>query len=282
MQLILAGAAVGQTWNDTSGNWGTASNWTPNTVPDTSSATATFNSSGAISDDVSLTGGPFTVGTLNLNNDVSGGFFFEGGTLQLAGPATINVQSHSSSPDFAATATVVLQADATINTSFADSTFTVAGPITQSGGAFSLTKDGPGTLTLTGANTYTGGTIVNAGTFQLGDGIDTATLAGAVTVNNSATLNVMANGNISGRAGGAGSTSVTGNGGPAALAARQSTSAPAAPSPTAAPFPGAPAVPAVAALLATAPTASAAMASNSPVRLGRSSIRPAASSTAAS
>src|SRR5271163_1303534 len=76
------------------------------------------------------------------------------------------------------TATVVLQADATINTVFADSTLTVAGPIAESGGAFSLTKDGPGTLTLTGVKTFTGGTIVNAGTLQLGDDTNTASLAG--------------------------------------------------------------------------------------------------------
>ena len=42
----------------------------------------------------------------------------------------------------------------------------------------SLIKVGTGTLTLSGANTYTGGTIVNAGTLQLGDGIHTTSLAG--------------------------------------------------------------------------------------------------------
>src|SRR5258708_23581400 len=214
MQLIVAGAAFGQTLIDTSGNWGTASNWTPATVPNSSSATAIFNASSGVSDEVSLTGGPFTVGTLDLNNDVAGGFSFSDGTLQLAGPATINVQSHNGSPDLAAPPTIILKADATINTVFADSTLTVAGPITESGGGFSLSNDGLGTLTLTGVNTFTGGTIVNAGTLQLGDGTNTASLAGsngstgttgfgipgttggagtdAVTVNNSAMLNVMA------------------------------------------------------------------------------------------
>ena len=234
MQLIVAGAAFGQTLIDTSGNWGTASNWTPATVPNSSSATAIFNASSGVSDEVSLTGGPFTVGTLDLNNDVAGGFSFSDGTLQLAGPATINVQSHNGSPDFAATATIILKADATINTVFADSTPTVAGPITESGGGFSLTKDGLGTLTLTGVNTFTGGTIVNAGTLQLGDGTNTASLAGsngstgttgfgipgtpggagtdAVTVNNSAMLNVMAKATISGGTGGEGGVGTSGNG----------------------------------------------------------------------
>ncbi len=44
-------------------------------------------------------------------------------------------------------------------------------------GAFALTKIGPGTLTLNGANTYTGGTSVNAGTLRLN-----GSLASSVTV----------------------------------------------------------------------------------------------------
>jgi hypothetical protein len=96
---------------------GTASDWTPATIPNSSSATASFNAATGSSPDVSLAGAPFTVGTLDLNNDVSGGFTFQNGTLQLAGPATINVESHNLAPDVDTTATIALQAEATINTS---------------------------------------------------------------------------------------------------------------------------------------------------------------------
>lgn len=48
------------------------------------------------------------------------------------------------------------------------------------GGAFSLTKNGNGTLTLNGANTYSGGTSVNAGTLQVGNATATN---GKVTLN---------------------------------------------------------------------------------------------------
>src|SRR5207237_274237 len=41
---------------------------------------------------------------------------------------------------------------------------TVGGAIGDGGSGFGLTKAGAGTLTLTGANTYSGGTTVNAGT----------------------------------------------------------------------------------------------------------------------
>ncbi len=45
---------------------------------------------------------------------------------------------------------------------------TLSGSLSGPGG---LNKAGPGTLTLTTSNTYTGGTTVSAGTLQLGDGI---------------------------------------------------------------------------------------------------------------
>ncbi|WLS10540.1 autotransporter outer membrane beta-barrel domain-containing protein (plasmid) [Shinella sumterensis] len=47
-------------------------------------------------------------------------------------------------------------------------------------GPGSLTKDGLGTLTLTGANTYGGGTTITAGTLQLGNGGTTGSIQGNV------------------------------------------------------------------------------------------------------
>ena len=47
-------------------------------------------------------------------------------------------------------------------------------------GAGSLTKDGLGTLTLTGANSYSGGTTITAGTLQLGNGGRTGSIVGNV------------------------------------------------------------------------------------------------------
>ena len=66
-----------------------------------------------------------------------------------------------------------------------DSTF--SGIIKDTSGTVALTKIGSGTLTLTGANTYTAGTAVNAGALV----VSTLSLAnGSYTVANTATLGV--------------------------------------------------------------------------------------------
>ena len=44
---------------------------------------------------------------------------------------------------------------------------TIAGGIGQSGGGFGITKTGPGTLVLSGADTYSGGTTVLAGVLRI-------------------------------------------------------------------------------------------------------------------
>lgn len=46
-------------------------------------------------------------------------------------------------------------------------TLTISAPIVDNGGATALTKAGPGKLTLSGTNTYTGGTYVSAGTLSV-------------------------------------------------------------------------------------------------------------------
>lgn len=81
------------------------------------------------------------------------------------------------------------------------------------GGVIALTKTGSGTIIFTGANTYSGGTTINEGTLQLGDG---ATNNGSVTGNitNDGTLtfaNPTAQ-NYAGTISGSGSLIKTGNG----------------------------------------------------------------------
>jgi outer membrane autotransporter protein len=75
-----------------------------------------------------------------------------------------------------------------VNTT-ADSSY--AGNISNNGptGRLSFTKNGDATQVLTGTNTYIGGTTINAGTLQLGNGGTTGSIAGDVTNNSRLSFN---------------------------------------------------------------------------------------------
>ena len=110
-------------------------------------------------------------GTLILtgNNTYTGGTTIGGGTLQIGNGGTAGSIAGN----------VTNNATLAFNRSNA---LTFGGVISGSGAVQQL---GPGTTTLTANNTYTGGTVVNAGILQLGAGASLAA-AGALTVNGGA------------------------------------------------------------------------------------------------
>ena len=115
---------------------------------------------------------PSTAARWRLSADANlgaatGALAFDGGTLQLG--ADFNLAS---------TRAIALNAGGgTFDTN--GFTTTVSQAITGPGG---LTKAGWGTLILSGASTYTGGTTIGDGTLQLGDGGTTGAILGAVAV----------------------------------------------------------------------------------------------------
>ncbi len=129
------------------------------------------------------------LGTLTLAgaNTYTGGTTVSGGTLQLASAgalpgggavsvaagATLDLDGHAQSIGTLSGAGTIALGNATLSAGDADSS-TFSGVIGGTGG---LTKAGSGTLTLAGANTYTGVTTVGAGTLAV-----TGSLASPVTV----------------------------------------------------------------------------------------------------
>jgi fibronectin-binding autotransporter adhesin len=64
-----------------------------------------------------------------------------------------------------------------------------SGTLADGSSTLGLTKTGAGTMTLTGADTYTGGTTISAGTLQIGNGGTSGTIAGNVTDNGTLAFN---------------------------------------------------------------------------------------------
>jgi fibronectin-binding autotransporter adhesin len=169
------------------------------------------------------------LGTLILTgaNTYTGGTAINGGTLQVSSDANLGAASGGLSFGGGTLATTASFGTARITTLNAGggtldvapgTTLTMSGPI---GGAGALTKVDTGILILTGANTYSGGTTISAGTLQLGNGGTTGSIVGNVVNNGTLVFNrsdsVTFSGVISGTGAinqtGPGTTTLTGNSG---------------------------------------------------------------------
>lgn len=156
------------TWNTSAANWsnGAADLAWPNSNADVAVFGANNGAAGAI------TVGTVTANGITFNAATSGNYSLSGGTLTLDGT----------------TPTVTATVDASIASAIA--------------GTLGLAKAGIGNLTLSGTNTYSGGTAVNAGTLtvqQPGAAVGTVTGqvlgAGAVSVPSTGTLYIDDEGN---------------------------------------------------------------------------------------
>ena len=90
-----------------------------------------------------------------------------------------------------------------------NSAVTISGVIGDGGGTFGLTKNGSGTLTVSGINTYGGATVINSGTYQISTNATAGSANSDFTVNSGGTFYL----NNSGQTGAVRAKSVTLNGG---------------------------------------------------------------------
>ena len=140
----------------------------------------------------------FGPGTLVLTgaNTYTGGTTIAGGTLSISannnigtGPlAMLNGTILTFTNGFTFSHPVAVAGDPTFNVTGAN-TVTMAAPITDGVASGDLVKTGTGTLVLTAANTYTGGTTISAGTLQLGNSGTTGSVVGNVLDNANFAIN---------------------------------------------------------------------------------------------
>src|SRR5205814_7390538 len=133
-------------------------------------------------------------GTLNINNNSAlgtGTFTINGGTFGNSSGGTVTVgNAHVWNSDitFAGPNNLTLTSGTTLTATrqvtVSGGTLAVNGVVGDGGNVFGLTKAGTGTLTLGGANTYTGATAINAGKLL----VNGSPANGAANVNGGASL----------------------------------------------------------------------------------------------
>ncbi len=160
--LVISAVAQAQTWNlNGSGNWNTATNWTPQGVPNAVGAGVVLGTQTSASIAVTLAT-PITLGSLAI--DSTKAYNVTGSQLifdAAAGNASLTVSNIGSE-----TISSAIQLNDTLvntNTNTGLTALKLSGAITGTGG---FTKEGSGVTSLTGTNTYSGSTQINAGTLS--------------------------------------------------------------------------------------------------------------------
>lgn len=157
-------APAAATWtNPAGGLWGTAGNWLSNLVGSGSGSTADFNTLNIAADTTVNLDSARTIGHL---------VFGDTDTSSAAGWTLANNGNAGHILTLAGTTPTI-----TVNALGGTKTVTISAAVAGTDG---LTKAGDGTLTLSGANTYSGGTTVSNGALALSQ--DSAAGSGAISL----------------------------------------------------------------------------------------------------
>ena len=191
--VVFALALPAEWATNGSGTWSGSGNWTGGIAPGGSPMdTAVFGNV--------LTGGTAATVTLDssmtlsaLSFGTTGGASYvitpsNGSTLTLADNAAGAATISNSGGNHTIAAPIALGSSLSV-TATTGSTLTVSGAISEINAGTTLSVSGGGTLVLSGSNTYSGGTTVDASTLQIGSGGSGEYLTSpSVTMSNNATL----------------------------------------------------------------------------------------------
>lgn len=175
------------TWNvDADGNWNTAGNWNPVAVPNSGGTDVNFENvitaPRTITVDANITTGALTFDSANAYLLIPSGGLPPGNLSVEGSTITISNINGDGAHTIANEVSINAALGVTINQG-STGVFTISGNVL---GSKSLTKSGTGALTLSGNNSYSGGTIIDAGTINISG---TSSMgSGTVTLNTSGIL----------------------------------------------------------------------------------------------
>ena len=168
VNLAITASVISQWGLATGGSWASTGSWTGSGVPNASGTTAIFGNVLTLPDIVVLNGDK-TVATIAFDNANS--YTISPATTEsLYLDNTVNsgqAQIIGTNGSHQITAPVVLTSNTVANVANSGDTITLSGIVSGGG---NLSKGGPGTLVLSGANTYTGDTTISNGTLGFAAG----------------------------------------------------------------------------------------------------------------
>jgi fibronectin-binding autotransporter adhesin len=178
-------------------------------VPNGNTVTAQLVNFGSGANSVNLGGGTFTLNQLQFFGAGAGTWDVVNGTIVFDGTNPTFVNQGGSSGIVGLLPNLQLNANTTFNIVNVSAVTEVSGVIS---GVGQLIKTGSGTLMLTGTATYSGGTLISAGTLQIGNGVTNGSITGDVTDNGTLAFDQVSSVTFAGAISGTGTVEQIGSG----------------------------------------------------------------------